>query len=127
MWLLQHFMYKFSDFADLIPTVKWYMFLSDWRPDYTKYNVLQKLSYGALFVISSLQALIGFSLYRPDLFGSIVNLAGGLVLLRSLHYMIAWVFISFTGVHLYLILIEDIRLLRSMIHGYYYRKESTKV
>ncbi len=55
-------MYKFSDFADLIPTIRWYLFLSDWRPDYTKYNVLQKLSYGALFVISSLQALIGFSL-----------------------------------------------------------------
>ncbi len=119
-------MFNLSDFADLIPTIKWYLFLSDQRPDYAKYNVLQKLAYAALFVVSSLQVLIGFALYRPDLFGGVVNLAGGLVLLRAYHYLIAWLFISFTGVHLYLTLAEDIRLLWAMIHGYYYRKEENR-
>jgi Ni/Fe-hydrogenase 1 B-type cytochrome subunit len=119
-------MFNGADVTDVIPTIKWYLFLSDWRPDYAKYNVLQKLSYAALFVVSAVQALLGFALYRPDLFGGVVSLTGGLLPLRAYHYLISWVFISFTAVHLYLILTEDIRLLWAMIHGRYYRRAATK-
>ena len=117
-------MFSRSDIRDVIPTLKWYLFLSDERPDYVKYNVLQKASYGALFVVSALQALLGFSMYWYDkpVFDTLVVFFGGLEQVRAYHYLLSWVFISFTMVHLYLIVFEDIRLFSAMITGYYFRK-----
>jgi len=41
---------------------------------------------------------------------------------RSWHLLIAWTFVAFTLLHLYLVFSEDIRLLSALFHGYYYRK-----
>jgi len=33
-----------------------------------------------------------------------------------------WLFISFTALHVYLVVTEDSRLVKAMVDGYYYRK-----
>lgn len=111
-----------EDVRGIMPTIKWYLFLSDQKPDYTKYNVLQKLSYAGLFVISAFQALLGFALYWNKNLRWVTDLLGGMLSARALHYTITWVFVYFTAVHLYLILRDDIRLLFAMLHGYYHRE-----
>jgi len=115
-----------SDFDELGPVLKYYFFLSRTKPDYAKYNVLQKLSYAGLFVVSFLQTILGFALYWPVVFASVLSFFGGAVAVRILHTGIMWVFLSFTAVHVYLVLTEDIRLTKAMWDGYYYRKVADK-
>jgi Ni/Fe-hydrogenase 1 B-type cytochrome subunit len=111
-----------EDAKDIIPTLKWYLFLSDTRPDYTKYNVLQKISYAGLFVISAFQALLGFALYWNKSMRWFTDLMGGMLSARALHYSLTWIFVYFTAVHFYLVVREDIQLLWAMVHGYYHRE-----
>ncbi len=111
-----------EDAKDIVPTIKWYLFLSDTKPDYTKYNVLQKISYAGLFVISAFQALLGFALYWNTTFRWFTDLMGGMLSARALHYSITWFFVYFTAVHFYLVIREDVQLLWAMIHGYYRRE-----
>jgi Ni,Fe-hydrogenase I cytochrome b subunit len=33
-----------------------------------------------------------------------------------------WLFLSFTALHVYLVVTEDKRMVRAMVDGYYYRK-----
>lgn len=111
-----------EDVKDIVPTIKWYLFLSSRRPNYTKYNVLQKISYAGLFVISAFQALLGFALYLNKGLGWVIELMGGRLATRAWHYTVTWIFVYFTAVHVYLIIREDIELLWAMIHGYYHRE-----
>ncbi len=110
-----------QDTQDIIPTLKWYLFLSETRPDYTKYNVLQKISYAGLFVISAFQALLGFALYWNKSLRGVTDIFGGMMSARALHYGITWIFVYFTAVHFYLVIREDLQLLWAMCHGYYHR------
>jgi len=111
-----------SDLGDLGPTLKYYLFLSREKPDFAKYNPLQKFSYALLFLVSAFQVLIGFALYWPGYFSGLIYGMGGLMVVRSWHLLIAWTFVAFTLLHLYLVFSEDIRLLSALFHGYYYRK-----
>jgi len=111
-----------EDAKDVIPTIKWYLFLTDTRPDYSKYNVLQKISYAGLFVISAFQALLGFAIYWNYSLRGVSDLFGGLLATRALHYSLTWIFVYFTAVHIYLIIREDLGLLWAMFHGYYRRE-----
>jgi len=111
----------FPDFGEIGPILKYYLFIDGRKPDYAKYNALQKFSYAGLFVVSFLQALLGFALYWPVLFAPVLALFGGAVAVRIWHTTIMWVFLSFTAVHVYLVLTEDVRLVKAMVDGYYYR------
>jgi len=86
--------------------------------------VLQKFAYAGLFVVSFLQAVLGFALYWPVLFGPVLAFFGGAVAVRIWHTTILWVFLSFTALHVYLVVTEDIRLVKAMVNGYYYREET---
>jgi Ni/Fe-hydrogenase 1 B-type cytochrome subunit len=112
----------FEDLAELGPITRYYLFLSRRKPDYAKYNVLQKFAYAALFVVSFVQAVLGFALYWPASFSLVIALFGGAVSARIWHTTIMWVFLSFTAVHAYLVLTEDPGLARAMIDGYYVRR-----
>ncbi len=111
-----------SDISDFGPTLRYYLFLDRHKPDFAKYNPLQKLTYAGLFVVSLFQALLGFALYWPGYFESFVYGMGGLMSVKAWHILVAWVFIAFTLLHLYLVFSEDVRLLTALIDGYYYRK-----
>ncbi len=115
-----------ADLGDVAPLLRYYLFLSREKPDYAKYNVLQKISYAALFAVSLLQSLLGFALYWPAALAAVLAAFGGAVSVRIWHTTVMWVFLSFTAVHLYLVLTEDIRLVTAMIDGYYFRDGSAK-
>ncbi|RMG60073.1 MAG: Ni/Fe-hydrogenase, b-type cytochrome subunit [Deltaproteobacteria bacterium] len=111
-----------SDAKDLWPTIRYYLFIDGEKPDFAKYNPLQKIAYAALFVVSLVQTILGFALYWPTYFESFIYGLGGLMAVKSWHTLIAWVFVAFTLLHLYLVFSEDIRLVTALINGYYYRK-----
>lgn len=119
-------MFDVRDLDEVGPILRYYLRLSPKKPDYAKYNVLQKISYAGLFGVSFLQALLGFALYWPAAFPTALALFGGAVGTRIWHTTIMWVFLSFTAVHVYLVFTEDVRLARAMVDGYYYREASGK-
>lgn len=105
-------------------TIRYYAFLAEEKPEYGKYNPLQILTYFLLFVISALMAVVGFALYWPVQLAPLVNLFGGIMTLRQVHYVLSWVFISFSVVHIYLILTQPLKYARAMVSGSYWRKAS---
>ncbi|HEY6097573.1 MAG TPA: cytochrome b/b6 domain-containing protein, partial [Candidatus Deferrimicrobium sp.] len=112
------------DFSEVGPVLKYYLHLSREKPNVEKYNVLQKYGYFLLFAVSVLQTLLGFALYPyflPGVFSFMFAIFGDAVQIRIWHTTIMWLFISFTAVHVYLVVTEDRRMVKAMIDGYYYR------
>jgi len=103
-------------------TIKYYLFLTDRKPLFNKYNPLQIITYFLLFAISAVQAVLGFALYWPMRLPVVVDAFGGLMGVRQAHYILAWVFIAFTAAHLYLVLTQPLTLTRSMVTGSYWRR-----
>ena len=113
------------DFSEVAPVLKYYLHLSREKPVFEKYNVMQKYGYFLLFAVSVLQTLLGFALYPyflPGVFSFVFAIFGDAVQVRIWHTTIMWLFISFTALHVYLVVTEDKRMIRAMVDGYYYRK-----
>ncbi len=104
-----------ANHGQLLETVKYYLFLRRAHPPSGKYNPLQKSAYVAIGLLLLLQAYTGFAIYVPaqsaPVFGAVLafgtNLAGGLMAIRTLHYLVMWMFIAITLVHVYLAVVED--------------------
>jgi Ni/Fe-hydrogenase 1 B-type cytochrome subunit len=111
-----------EDLAEVGPVLKYYLTVGGTKPDYSKYNAMQKLAYAGLFVVSLLQTVLGFALYWPAQLSVVFALFGDAVHVRIWHTTVMWVFLSFTAVHVYLVVSEDRRMIQAMIDGYYYRK-----
>lgn len=111
-----------KDLRKIPGVIKYYLFLSDEMPPYPKYNPLQKLMYNGLWLMILVQVATGLILYWPARFMGAADLLGGLMAVRILHDFMTYVFISFIIAHVYLVLVEDIRGLWAMVHGYYFRK-----
>ena len=105
-------------------TIKYYLFLSDRKVETGKYNGLQIVTYFLLFAISVVMAVVGFSLYWPVRLSWVVSAFGGLMTLRQVHYILSWVFMVFTAVHLYLVLTQPLEYTRAMVTGSYWRRTS---
>lgn len=102
----------------MIPWVKYYLFLKKDHPISGKYGVLQKIAYIATLPITFAAAYTGFALWGPtqdwafflagttwlaDLFNT--GTAGGgadPMAIRIVHYWIMWVVLIFTAAHVYL-------------------------
>ncbi|MBE0417390.1 MAG: cytochrome b/b6 domain-containing protein [Coriobacteriia bacterium] len=113
-----------EDAKTALGVVLYYSYISNNKPHgSSKYNVMQKFSYEFFLLLMILQAFTGFALVaNPILFGfsprdvligwwlgAIVgstDLAGWYA--RTAHYMINWLFIIMTTVHVYLSATEDI-------------------
>ncbi|MBI5906164.1 MAG: cytochrome b/b6 domain-containing protein [Deltaproteobacteria bacterium] len=110
------------DFSEVGPIVRYYLHIDRVKPAYEKYNVLQKFGYFLLFAVSVVQSLLGFALYWPAQFAAVFAVFGDAVFVRIWHTLIMWLFLSFTALHVYLVVTEDRRLVTAMVDGYYYRK-----
>lgn len=90
----------------LWPTVKYYLFIRKEHPISGKYNPLQKLAYLVTVPLTLLMAYTGFCLWGPTMdwgfFKSGMDLVGGAMNMRIIHYFMMWAFILFTAVHVYL-------------------------
>jgi Ni/Fe-hydrogenase 1 B-type cytochrome subunit len=87
-------------------TVKYYLFLRKEGVISAKYGSLQKIAYLATIPLTYLQAYTGFCIYGPTMdwgfFSGGLELVGGPMNMRIIHYFIMWVFIVFTMIHAYL-------------------------
>lgn len=110
------------DIRKIPQVLKYYLFMSDEHPLFVKYNALQKAGYNMLEVLILIQVVTGICLYWPTRLMGLTDLLGGLMAVRIVHDFMNYVFISFIIVHVYLVVLEDIRNLWAMFHGYYYRR-----
>lgn len=99
-------------------TVKFYLFLKNKKPEYVGHNPLAQLSYWIFIGLGSMIMIFtGFFLYfepQPEsLFGSFfffwvpVLFGGDSFSIRSLHHIVAWAFMVFMVLHVYLSIRED--------------------
>ncbi|MBU2602766.1 MAG: cytochrome b/b6 domain-containing protein [Actinobacteria bacterium] len=102
--------------------IKYYLFMADTKPEYGKYNPMQIITYFLLFAVSAVMAVVGFALYWPVQLAVVVNAFGGLMTLRQVHYILSWVFISFSIVHVYLILTQPLKYTKAMVTGHYWKR-----
>ncbi len=86
-----------------------------------QYNILQKLSYGAvLFLLLPLMILTGLTM-SPQMdsgWSFLVQLFGGRQSARSIHFIVAWLLVGFFFVHIAMVVLAGpINEVRSMITG----------
>ncbi len=99
----------------LVPWIKYYLFLKKDHPISAKYGVLQKIAYIATPFLILAAAYTGFCLWGPtsdwpffmagtNWVASLFNAGGGgdPMPMRILHYYIMWVILIFTAAHVYL-------------------------
>ncbi|MDA8235754.1 MAG: cytochrome b/b6 domain-containing protein, partial [Clostridia bacterium] len=109
--------FRLRDLRSLPELIKYYIFLSKSMPTEDKYNPGQKATYTLWFFLIVVQALTGFILYWPGPLGYLGHLLGGMSLVRLVHYLVTWVFVSTVIVHVYLVFITGGKLLIAMITG----------
>lgn len=88
----------------LVGTIKYYTFLQRETPHVRKYNTLQKGTYVFWLLLIVLQAVTGFAIWTPTMnfFLPMTYALGGLNWMRGFHYLIMWLFIITTLIHIYL-------------------------
>jgi Ni/Fe-hydrogenase 1 B-type cytochrome subunit len=104
------------DLQSTLGVAKYYGYFSNEKPHVAKYNVMQKLSYNAFLYMMIAQAITGLLIWRWQVpivsvsaYGVTAGVLGGTGVwaLRTVHYIINWLFIIFTTVHLYLAATAD--------------------
>ncbi|MEG2863812.1 MAG: cytochrome b/b6 domain-containing protein [Eggerthellaceae bacterium] len=90
--------------------IKYYLFLKKDHPLGAKLGVPQKISYVMIPVLIIVMAYTGFCLWVPTMqwgiFAGGVDLVGGLMSMRIIHYFMMYVFICFMFIHVYLANVE---------------------
>jgi len=112
-----------KDLQSAVGVLKYYGYISNNKPHVAKYNVLQKMSYNMFLYMMIIQAFTGFALVTiPIAFGLsprdllvgwwLGPLAGSTDLagwgVRTVHYILNWLFIIMTTVHFYLAMTVDV-------------------
>lgn len=96
--------------------ILYYIFIKPSKPHLGKYNVMQKGTYTLFVPLLILQAITGLMLWRlefPIIDTSLYALSAGVVgatgifWVRTAHYIINWLFIILTTIHVYLSVTED--------------------
>lgn len=85
-------------------TIAYYTFMRKDAPQVYKYNGLQKGTYIFWLLLIVAQAITGLALWTPtaSLFEPLSYAVGGTLWIRSIHYIIMWLFIITTLIHIYL-------------------------
>ncbi len=103
--------------------IKYYLFLKKDHPLGAKLGVPQKISYLLIPVLIIIMAYTGFCLWGPTMdlpfFAAGINLVGGAMSMRIIHYFLMYVFICFIFLHVYLANIEGFEPSKLML----FRKE----
>lgn len=108
---LKNWMLQKQNRHQLIPFIKYYLFLKKEHPQAGKFNPLQKLSYWAIPWLILFQGYTGLALWAPcqnmAFFQAGISLFGGLPGIRVLHYLFMFAFLAFVCVHVYLAIDES--------------------
>jgi len=113
-----------EDLKSMLGVLAYYGYFSNNKPHVAKYNVLQKLSYNLFLYMMIAQAFTGLALLRWNVplinvtvsqamigwwLGSWVGSAAlALWIVRIVHYILNWLFIIMTTIHLYLAATADV-------------------
>jgi Ni/Fe-hydrogenase 1 B-type cytochrome subunit len=102
-----------------LETVKYYLFLRRTHPRSAKYNTLQKGTYMFWLLLIALQAVTGFAIWTNTavFFEPLTYLVGGPIVMRMWHYLIMWLFIITSAIHIYLSVAEGPSQLPLMFVG----------
>ncbi len=96
--------------GQLLPWVKFYLFIKKDHPLSGKFNPLQKTAYVAIPLLLLFMGYTGFCLWGPTMnmgfFSVFTNAVGGLMSVRIIHYFMMFVFIIFIMIHVYMSIIE---------------------
>jgi thiosulfate reductase cytochrome b subunit len=98
---------------------RYYLGLRSDHPPQGKHNALQKLAYTSIVALGALAVASGFAIYKPVQLWWLTTLFGGYELARYWHFLLVWVFVAFTLLHIVLVLLVDRASLRAMISGWY--------
>lgn len=113
---------------DLGQQLKYYTFLGSERPCYVGHNPIAGLSYAILWALTIIQGFIGLALNAEvnpggfwwTWFGWLFGVSANQTL-RLIHHSLAWAFIIFFMVHLYMALLDDVEerdgILSSIVNG----------
>lgn len=78
------------------------------------HNAMAAMTYGIVFLASLFQIVTGLGLYAamsdawlPQLFAWVVPAMGGDAHVRIWHHLLAWFFVIFSGIHIYLSVFHD--------------------
>jgi Ni/Fe-hydrogenase 1 B-type cytochrome subunit len=107
----------------LVPWIKYYLFIKKEHPLGAKLGVPQKICYVLIPWLIFLQGFTGLCLWDTTasipLFAAATTAVGGAMSMRIIHYFGMFVFIIFTFIHLYLVFIEGTANAKLML----FRKE----
>ena len=127
-----------TDIKNLIAQLKFYLLLSEKKSVHEyQYGPLQSLAYSGLVILQTLIVITGLimvganfhaglSLWVGTLLKPLEIILGGLAGVRLLHHIVAWGFVLFIMVHVYMAIWSDIvykeGTVSSMICGRIFRK-----
>ncbi|MCK5679641.1 Ni/Fe-hydrogenase, b-type cytochrome subunit [bacterium] len=127
-----------TDLGNLLAQVKFYLLLSDEKPKHKhQYGPLQSLAYTGLILLQISIILTGLIMVGANFHAGLsagigtflkpLEIAlGGLAGVRLIHHMVAWGFILFVMIHVYMAIWVDIvykeGTISSMISGRVFRK-----
>jgi thiosulfate reductase cytochrome b subunit len=109
----RHFKISMRDILNSPKVILYYTFIKKSYPHLSKYNVMQKMTYGHIFpLLMVIQAYTGFALMWPrPLLGWFSDIIGGVAYAaawsRIIHFISAMLFLQFTLIHVCLAAIED--------------------
>lgn len=109
--------------------ILYYLRLRRQSPQDEEYNPLQKLAYTSVFLILTPVVLLSGMAMSPQLnmaFNWLPAAFGGRQAARSVHFILAFGFVSFTFGHVFMVLTTGVaNNMRSMLTGWYREKVST--
>ena len=104
------------DFRNLVQVIKAYLMIHPERaPRYLGHNPLQQLAYTGMYATAALAVVTGFAMYGQSnpgglfyvSFNWVNTLLGGVQIVRFVHHVLTWVFLTFIPIHVYLALRAD--------------------
>ena len=124
--ILGMFARRYGDWKDFVPSggdlkslpkvIAYYAHLAGEMGSYTKYNALQKIVYGGVFVVAIVQILLGFAIQYVEGWLRFINygIFVSEVHTRVLHYILTWAFILFLVIHVYMAIRENFEEMKTM-------------
>ena len=123
---IRKFLFTPRDAANVPAMILYYLHLRPASPQEGEYNPLQKMAYTSVFLILTPLVLLSGLAMSPQLdvaFNWLPAMFGGRQSARSVHFVLAFGFVTFTFGHVFMVLATGVlNNMRSMVTGWYREK-----
>ncbi len=107
------------DVPAALEMAKYYLRIRKEHPAQGKHNALQKGAYTFIILLGTLSVLSGLAVWKPVQLSWLTFAFGGFQAARYWHFLVVWLFVGFTIVHVTLVFTADPASLRAMVTGWY--------